>query len=163
MRRRLEVITDGITKPTVVYTEELIHGTDSNQDEIMDSNINLTWCDSMEGNSSTVNLGLEYLHLFYLDISIRKMGIFQLGKKLSNVKFANKCVGELTTYHGNYCTTLNNDQNVNYYNANNENNINVKNYKGLDQVPDSREADLKRLFNPAIVVEVTVPKQTSKQ
>ncbi|GFT63091.1 hypothetical protein TNCV_2835751 [Trichonephila clavipes] len=52
-----EVISDGITKPTVVYTEELIHSTNSNQEEIMDSNINLTWCDSMEGNSSTVSLG----------------------------------------------------------------------------------------------------------
>ncbi|GFX86057.1 retrotransposable element Tf2 protein type 1 [Trichonephila clavipes] len=35
--------------------------------------------------------------------------------------------------------------------------------KGLDQVPDSPEADLKRLFNPAMVVEDTVPKQTSDQ
>ncbi|GFW29510.1 hypothetical protein TNCV_399451 [Trichonephila clavipes] len=34
--------TDGITKPTVVFTEELIHGTDSSQEEIMDSLINLT-------------------------------------------------------------------------------------------------------------------------
>ncbi|GFU77637.1 hypothetical protein TNCV_1091341 [Trichonephila clavipes] len=49
---------------------------------------------------------------------------------------------------------------MNYYNANNEDNINVKNNKGLDQVPDSNEADLKRLFNPAMVVEDTVPKQT---
>ncbi|GFY28475.1 hypothetical protein TNCV_1971281 [Trichonephila clavipes] len=57
MQRRLEVIPDGITKHTVVYTEELIHGTDSNQEDIMDSNINLTWCDSKEGNNSTVNLG----------------------------------------------------------------------------------------------------------
>ncbi|GFV95861.1 short transient receptor potential channel 6 [Trichonephila clavipes] len=32
--------------------------------------------------------------------------------------------------------------------------------KGLDQVPDSPEADLKRLFNTAMVVEDTVPKQT---
>ncbi|GFU55385.1 hypothetical protein TNCV_1079051 [Trichonephila clavipes] len=32
-----------------------------------------------------------------------------------------------------------------------------------DQVPDSPEADLKRLFNPAMVVEDTVPKQTSEQ
>ncbi|GFX44431.1 integrase catalytic domain-containing protein [Trichonephila clavipes] len=52
---------------------------------------------------------------------------------------------------------------MNYYNANNEDNINVKNNKGLDQVPDSPEADLKRLFNPAMVVEDTVPKQTSEQ
>ncbi|GFW57004.1 retrovirus-related Pol polyprotein from transposon opus [Trichonephila clavipes] len=52
---------------------------------------------------------------------------------------------------------------MNYYNANNENNINVKNNKGLDQVPDSPEDDLKRLFNPATVVEDTVPKQTSEQ
>ncbi|GFU32049.1 retrovirus-related Pol polyprotein from transposon opus [Trichonephila clavipes] len=51
---------------------------------------------------------------------------------------------------------------MNYYNANNEDNINVKNNKGLDQVPDSPEADLKRLFNPAMVVEDTVPKQTSE-
>ncbi|GFU44853.1 hypothetical protein TNCV_1291151 [Trichonephila clavipes] len=36
------------------------YGTDSNQEEIMDSNINLTWCDSMGGNSSTVNLGSLY-------------------------------------------------------------------------------------------------------
>ncbi|GFU61760.1 retrovirus-related Pol polyprotein from transposon 17.6 [Trichonephila clavipes] len=50
---------------------------------------------------------------------------------------------------------------MNYYNANNEDNINVKNNKGLDQVPDSPEADLKRLFNPAMVVEDTVPKQTN--
>ncbi|GFW74300.1 hypothetical protein TNCV_3438531 [Trichonephila clavipes] len=50
---------------------------------------------------------------------------------------------------------------MNYYNANNED-INVKNNKGLDQVPDSPEADLKRLFNPAMVVEDTVPKQTSE-
>ncbi|GFX98330.1 retrovirus-related Pol polyprotein from transposon 17.6 [Trichonephila clavipes] len=52
---------------------------------------------------------------------------------------------------------------MNYYNANNEDNINIKNNKGLDQVPDSPEADLKRLFNPAMVVEDTVPKQTSEQ
>ncbi|GFX59595.1 retrovirus-related Pol polyprotein from transposon opus [Trichonephila clavipes] len=52
---------------------------------------------------------------------------------------------------------------MNYYNANNEDNINVKNNKDLDQVPDSPEADLKRLFNPAMVVEDTVPKQTSEQ
>ncbi|GFW00864.1 retrotransposable element Tf2 protein type 1 [Trichonephila clavipes] len=51
---------------------------------------------------------------------------------------------------------------MNYYNANNEDNINVKNNKGLDQVPDSPEADLKRLFNPALVAEDTVPKQTSE-
>ncbi|GFV57614.1 uncharacterized protein TNCV_2705601 [Trichonephila clavipes] len=50
---------------------------------------------------------------------------------------------------------------MNYYNANNEDNINVKNNKGLDQIPDSPEADLKRLFNPAMVVEDTVPKQTN--
>ncbi|GFT42757.1 retrovirus-related Pol polyprotein from transposon opus [Trichonephila clavipes] len=50
---------------------------------------------------------------------------------------------------------------MNYYNANNEDNINVKNNKGLDQVPDSPEADLKRLFNPAMVVEDTVPRQTN--
>ncbi|GFW29057.1 transposon Ty3-G Gag-Pol polyprotein [Trichonephila clavipes] len=50
---------------------------------------------------------------------------------------------------------------MNYYNANNENNINVKNNKGLDQVPDSPEADLKKLFNLAMVVEGTVPKQTN--
>ncbi|GFU60781.1 hypothetical protein TNCV_3983511 [Trichonephila clavipes] len=50
---------------------------------------------------------------------------------------------------------------MNYYNANNEDNINVKNNIGLDQVPDSPEADLKRLFNPAMVVEDTVPKQTN--
>ncbi|GFW36387.1 hypothetical protein TNCV_3713061 [Trichonephila clavipes] len=59
MRRRLEVIPDGITH-TVVYTEELIHSTNSNQEDIMDNNINLTGCDSMEGNSSTVNLGSLY-------------------------------------------------------------------------------------------------------
>ncbi|GFV27947.1 hypothetical protein TNCV_132641 [Trichonephila clavipes] len=52
---------------------------------------------------------------------------------------------------------------MNYFNANNENNINVKNNKGLDQVPDSPEDDLKRLLNPAMVVEDTVPKQTSEQ
>ncbi|GFX90164.1 hypothetical protein TNCV_2712851 [Trichonephila clavipes] len=34
--------TRWLTKSTVVYTEELIHGTDSNQEEIMDSHINLT-------------------------------------------------------------------------------------------------------------------------
>ncbi|GFX24940.1 hypothetical protein TNCV_1278761 [Trichonephila clavipes] len=34
---------------------------------------------------------------------------------------------------------------MNYYKANNEDNINVKNNKGLDQVPDSPKADLKRL------------------
>ncbi|GFV99877.1 uncharacterized protein TNCV_5082361 [Trichonephila clavipes] len=50
---------------------------------------------------------------------------------------------------------------MNYSNANNENNINVKDNKGLDQVPDKPEADLKRLFNPATVVEDTVPKQTN--
>ncbi|GFV36577.1 transposon Ty3-G Gag-Pol polyprotein [Trichonephila clavipes] len=59
--------------------------------------------------------------------------------------------------------TLNNDQNMNYYNYNNENNINVKNNKGLNQVPDSPEADLKILFNQAMVVEDTVPKQTIEQ
>ncbi|GFX73460.1 retrovirus-related Pol polyprotein from transposon 412 [Trichonephila clavipes] len=51
---------------------------------------------------------------------------------------------------------------MNYYNANNEDNINVKNNKGLDQISDSPEADLKGLFNPAMVVEDTVPKQTSE-
>ncbi|GFX99352.1 hypothetical protein TNCV_1550161 [Trichonephila clavipes] len=51
---------------------------------------------------------------------------------------------------------------MNYYNANNEDDINVKNNKGLDQISDSPEADLKRLFNPAMVVEDTVPKQTSE-
>ncbi|GFX49644.1 transposon Tf2-11 polyprotein [Trichonephila clavipes] len=51
---------------------------------------------------------------------------------------------------------------MNYYNANNED-INVKNNKGLDQISDSPEADLKRLFNPAMVVEDTVPRQTSEQ
>ncbi|GFW27567.1 retrovirus-related Pol polyprotein from transposon opus [Trichonephila clavipes] len=91
------------------------------------------------------------------------MCIFQCGKNLSNIKFVNKCIGELRTYHGTYCKTLNNDQDMNYYNANNEDNINVKNNKGLDQVPDIPEADLKRLFNPAMVVEDTVPKQTSEQ
>ncbi|GFV36356.1 hypothetical protein TNCV_2234031 [Trichonephila clavipes] len=49
---------------------------------------------------------------------------------------------------------------MNYYNANNETNINVKNNKGLDQVPDSPETELKRLLNPAMVVEDTEPKQT---
>ncbi|GFT85817.1 transposon Ty3-G Gag-Pol polyprotein [Trichonephila clavipes] len=49
---------------------------------------------------------------------------------------------------------------MNYYNANNEDNINIKNNKGLDQISDSPEADLKRLFNPAMVVEDTVPRQT---
>ncbi|GFV36925.1 hypothetical protein TNCV_1940111 [Trichonephila clavipes] len=62
-----------------------------------------------------------------------------------------------------YCKTLNKDQIMNYSNANNENNMNVKDNKGLDQVPDSPEADLKRLFNPAMVVEDAVPKQTSEQ
>ncbi|GFW84784.1 hypothetical protein TNCV_680721 [Trichonephila clavipes] len=52
---------------------------------------------------------------------------------------------------------------MNYSNANNENNINVKDNKGLDPVSDSPEADPKILFNPAIVVEDTVPKQTSEQ
>ncbi|GFV86801.1 hypothetical protein TNCV_3965311 [Trichonephila clavipes] len=52
---------------------------------------------------------------------------------------------------------------MNYSNANNENNINVRDNKGLDQVPDSLKADMKRLFNPAMVVEDTVPKQTSEQ
>ncbi|GFX82863.1 retrotransposable element Tf2 protein type 1 [Trichonephila clavipes] len=51
---------------------------------------------------------------------------------------------------------------MNYYNANNEDNINVKNNNGLDQISDSPKADLKRLFNPAMVVEDTVPKQTSE-
>ncbi|GFW33955.1 retrotransposable element Tf2 protein type 1 [Trichonephila clavipes] len=48
---------------------------------------------------------------------------------------------------------------MNYYNANNEDNINVKNNKGFR----SNEADLKRLFNPAMVVEDTVPKQTTNR
>ncbi|GFX79005.1 hypothetical protein TNCV_3912921 [Trichonephila clavipes] len=51
MRLKLEDIPDGITKHTAVCTEELIHGTDSNPEDIMDSNINLTGCDSMESNS----------------------------------------------------------------------------------------------------------------
>ncbi|GFX64938.1 hypothetical protein TNCV_450761 [Trichonephila clavipes] len=91
------------------------------------------------------------------------MCIFQCGKNLSNIKFANKCVGELRTYQGIYCKTLNNDQNINYYNANNEDNINVKNNKVLDQVPDSPEADLKRLFNPAMVVEDNVVKAPTSE
>ncbi|GFY51690.1 hypothetical protein TNIN_322041 [Trichonephila inaurata madagascariensis] len=77
------------------------------------------------------------------------MCVFQFGKNLSNVKFVNKCVSELRTYHGTYCKTLNNNQIMKYSNANNETNISVKDNKGLDQVPDSPEADLKRLFNPA--------------
>ncbi|GFY51106.1 hypothetical protein TNIN_52051 [Trichonephila inaurata madagascariensis] len=52
---------------------------------------------------------------------------------------------------------------MNYSNANNENDINVKDDKGLDQVPVSPEAYLKRLFNPAMVVEDTIPKQTREQ
>ncbi|GFY22454.1 hypothetical protein TNCV_2177151 [Trichonephila clavipes] len=62
-----------------------------------------------------------------------------------------------------YCKTLDNDRIMIYSNANNENNINLEENKSLDQVPDSPEADLKRLFNPAMVVEDTVPKQTSEQ
>ncbi|GFY65005.1 hypothetical protein TNIN_283511 [Trichonephila inaurata madagascariensis] len=88
----------------------------------------------------------EYLHLFKLDISIRKMCDFQFGKNLSNVKYVNKCVNELRAYHGTYCKTLNNDQIMNSSNANNENNINVKDNKGLDQVPDSPEADLRTQY-----------------
>ncbi|GFX89886.1 transposon Ty3-G Gag-Pol polyprotein [Trichonephila clavipes] len=52
---------------------------------------------------------------------------------------------------------------MNYYNANNKDNINVKNNKGLDQISDSPEADLKRLFNPAMVVEDTIPRQTTNR
>ncbi|GFW20883.1 transposon Tf2-6 polyprotein [Trichonephila clavipes] len=52
---------------------------------------------------------------------------------------------------------------MNYSNDNNENNINVKDNKGLYQVPNNPEADLKRLFNSAMVVEDTVPKQTKPQ
>ncbi|GFY37481.1 hypothetical protein TNIN_291211 [Trichonephila inaurata madagascariensis] len=52
---------------------------------------------------------------------------------------------------------------MNYSNANNENNINVKDNQDLDQVPDSPEADLKRLLNPAMVVEDTLPKQNREQ
>ncbi|GFW89260.1 transposon Ty3-G Gag-Pol polyprotein [Trichonephila clavipes] len=52
---------------------------------------------------------------------------------------------------------------MNYSNDNNENNINAKDNKVLDQVPDSPEADLKRLLNPATVVKDTVPKQTREQ
>ncbi|GFU73275.1 retrotransposable element Tf2 protein type 1 [Trichonephila clavipes] len=52
---------------------------------------------------------------------------------------------------------------MNYYNANTENNINVKNNKGIDPVPDSPEADLKILFNTAMVVKDTIPKQTREQ
>ncbi|GFX74373.1 hypothetical protein TNCV_3453211 [Trichonephila clavipes] len=47
-------------KHTVVYKEELMHSTDSNLEKIMDISINLTWCDSMEDNSLTVNLGNLY-------------------------------------------------------------------------------------------------------
>ncbi|GFU65964.1 hypothetical protein TNCV_3240101 [Trichonephila clavipes] len=74
----------------------------------MDSNINLTWCDSMEGNSSTVNLGSLY-NRFEIIFTRPEMKIFR------------------------------------------------------DQLPDSPEADLKRLFNSTMVVEDTVPKQTSAQ
>ncbi|GFU39386.1 hypothetical protein TNCV_1716581 [Trichonephila clavipes] len=35
--------------------------------------------------------------------------------------------------------------------------------KDLDEVPNNPEADLKRLFNPAIVVEDTAPKRTNEQ
>ncbi|GFW05367.1 hypothetical protein TNCV_3358861 [Trichonephila clavipes] len=42
MRLKLEAIPDEIIEHTAVYTEELIHGTDSNLEDIMDSNINLT-------------------------------------------------------------------------------------------------------------------------
>ncbi|GFQ78050.1 hypothetical protein TNCT_102481 [Trichonephila clavata] len=97
-------------------------------------------------------LGLEYLHLFKLDISIRKMCVLQFGKNLSNVKISNnKCVSELRTYHGTYCKTLENDKLMNYSNANHENNSTVKGNNYLDQIPDSPEADLgKILFNPAM-------------
>ncbi|GFQ84503.1 hypothetical protein TNCT_157251 [Trichonephila clavata] len=109
-------------------------------------------------------LGLEYLHLFELDISIRKMCVFQFDKNLSNVKISNnKCVSELGTYHGAYFKTLKNDKLMNYSNTNHENNSNVKGNNCLDQIPDSSEADMKTLFNPAMVVEDTVPKQTSEQ
>ncbi|GFQ85368.1 hypothetical protein TNCT_452221 [Trichonephila clavata] len=93
------------------------------------------------------------------------MCVFQFGKNLSNVKISNnKCVGELRTYHGTYCKTLKNDKLMNYSNTNHENNSNVKGNNGLDQIPDSPEADLgKILFNPAMVVEDIVPKQTSEQ
>ncbi|GFX81169.1 hypothetical protein TNCV_1911611 [Trichonephila clavipes] len=64
IRWRLEVTPDGITKQTVVYTEELIYGTDSNQDDIMDSNINLTRCDSMEGNSQPRQFMQQNRHNF---------------------------------------------------------------------------------------------------
>ncbi|GFR06950.1 hypothetical protein TNCT_328791 [Trichonephila clavata] len=89
-------------------------------------------------------VGLEYLHLFKLDISIRKMCVFQFRKNLSNVKISNnKCVSELRTYHGTYCKTHKNDKLVNYSNANHENKSNVNN--GLDQIPDSPEADLENI------------------
>ncbi|GFX41031.1 retrovirus-related Pol polyprotein from transposon gypsy [Trichonephila clavipes] len=39
---------------------------------------------------------------------------------------------------------------MNYHNANNEDNINVKNNKGLDQISDSPEADLKRFVGGKI-------------
>ncbi|GFY54220.1 hypothetical protein TNIN_74091 [Trichonephila inaurata madagascariensis] len=91
------------------------------------------------------------------------MCVFQFGKNLRSVKVANnKCVSELRTYHGTHCKTDKNAQILNYSNANYEHNINVKGNKDLDQVPDSPEADLKILFNPAMFVEDTVPKQTSE-
>ncbi|GFR12242.1 hypothetical protein TNCT_511131 [Trichonephila clavata] len=92
------------------------------------------------------------------------MCVFQFGKNLSNVKISNNnCVGELRTYHGTYCKTRENDKLMNYSNANHENNSTVKGNNCLDQIQDSPEADLKIMFNPAMVVEDTIPKQTSEQ
>ncbi|GFR19609.1 hypothetical protein TNCT_545471 [Trichonephila clavata] len=71
------------------------------------------------------------------------MCVFQYGKNLINVKISNKkCASELRTYHGTYCKTLQNDKLMNSSNANHENNGNVKFNNGLDQIPDSPEADL---------------------
>ncbi|GFV25108.1 hypothetical protein TNCV_1007021 [Trichonephila clavipes] len=42
----------------------MIHGTDSNQDDIMDSNIKLTWGDSMEDNSQPRQFMQQNRHKF---------------------------------------------------------------------------------------------------
>ncbi|GFY66458.1 hypothetical protein TNIN_419641 [Trichonephila inaurata madagascariensis] len=47
-----------------VHRGTVIHGTDSNQEDIMNSNINLTWCHSMEGNSQPRQFVQQNRHNF---------------------------------------------------------------------------------------------------
>ncbi|GFQ87149.1 hypothetical protein TNCT_425801 [Trichonephila clavata] len=82
----------------------------------------------------------------------------------NNINRKSKCVSELRTYHGTYCKPLKNDQIMNYSNANHKSNINFKGNKDLDEISTALKLIWgKGLFDPAIIVEDTAPKQINEQ